>query len=183
MLVCRQKLTAIHDISGAWAGLGSALSSVWRQIGITASWWAVSAVTAYLANISVLHVTSSTLLQFQTFNTSTVTSVPTIRGWPNDWMSINSLDTNWGSITASFPVVSQLPGLVSAGLSNNTVYDTPQTNSMTGNATVNATTISSHCGLLPNITYSVDAGVVNVNSSIGQDVFITMGASYPCTSS
>jgi hypothetical protein len=83
-LVRRQKLTTIHDISGAWAGLGSALSNVWQQIRIPASWWAISAVTVYLTSISVLHVTSSSLLQFQTFNTSTATSVPTIRGWPND---------------------------------------------------------------------------------------------------
>lgn len=178
-LVRRQKLTVIHDISGAWMGLGSALTSVWRQVGIPASWWAISAVTAYLASISVLHVTSSTLLQFQTFNTSTATSVPTIRGWPNDWMSFDPFLTNWGSITASLPVVSQLPGLVSVGLSNNTVYDTPQTNSMTGNATVSATTISSHCGLLPNITYTVDAGMVTVNSSIGQGLLLSMSASYP----
>ncbi|KAG2041022.1 hypothetical protein BDR03DRAFT_77522, partial [Suillus americanus] len=36
-LVRRQKLTAIHDISSAWAGLGSAFSSVWQQIDIPAS--------------------------------------------------------------------------------------------------------------------------------------------------
>lgn len=179
MLVRRQKLTVIHDISGAWMGLGSALTGVWRQVGIPASWWAISAVTAYLASISVLHVTSSTLLQFQTFNTSTATSVPTIRGWPNDWMSFDFSLTNWGSITASFPVVSQLPGLVSVGLSNNTVYDTPQTNSMTGNATVSATTISSHCGLLPNITYTVRGGMITANSSIGQGFLLSMSASYP----
>lgn len=44
---------------------------------------------------------------------------------------------------------------------------------------MNATTISSHCGLLPNITYSVDAGMINVNSSIEQGLFFSVGASYP----
>ncbi|KAG1767374.1 hypothetical protein EV702DRAFT_1282648 [Suillus placidus] len=178
-LVRRLKLTAIHDISGAWAGLGSALSSIWRQIDIPASWWAISAVTVYLASISVLHVTSSTLLQFQTFNTSMATSVSTKLGWPNDSMILNSFDVNWGSITASLPVVNQLPGLVSVGLSNTTVYDTPQTNSMAGHADVNTTTISSRCGFLPDITYSVDAGIVTVNSSIENGTFISMQASYP----
>ncbi|KAG1749615.1 uncharacterized protein EDB91DRAFT_754023 [Suillus paluster] len=97
-LVRRLKLTAIYDISGAWAGLVSALSSVWRQTDIPPSWWMTSAVTVYLASMSVLHVTSSTLLQFQTFNTSIPTSVPTILGWPNDLT--DSISVNWGSITA-----------------------------------------------------------------------------------
>ncbi|KAG2137887.1 uncharacterized protein EDB93DRAFT_1106510 [Suillus bovinus] len=66
-LVCHVKLTAIHDVSGAWAGLGSALSSVWRQTDVPAAWWMTSAVAAYLVSITVLHVTSSTLLQFQPF--------------------------------------------------------------------------------------------------------------------
>ncbi|KAG1733541.1 hypothetical protein EDB19DRAFT_2041213 [Suillus lakei] len=150
-LARRRKLTAIHDISGAWAGLGSALSSVWRQTIIPASWWTTLAVTAYLASISVLHVTSSTLLQFQTFNTTMVTSVPTTLGWLDN-ESYKSR-ANWGSIAASLPVINQLPGLVTAGLSNNTVYDMSQTAYIVGNATVNATTITSRCGLLPNVTY------------------------------
>ncbi|KAJ8583354.1 hypothetical protein M405DRAFT_937272 [Rhizopogon salebrosus TDB-379] len=154
-LVRRVKLTAIHDINGAWLGLGSALSSLWQQIDIPASWWTTSAVAAYFACISVLHVTSSTLLQFQTFNTTTTTSVPTALGWPDD---ISGLWTaNWGAITASLPVVKQLPGLVSAGLSNATIYDTPQIIPTVGNATVNAITITSRCGLIPNVTINQDS--------------------------
>ncbi|KAG1836970.1 hypothetical protein DFJ58DRAFT_157585 [Suillus subalutaceus] len=34
-LVHRLKLTTIHDISSAWAGLGSALSNVWKQTCIS----------------------------------------------------------------------------------------------------------------------------------------------------
>lgn len=179
MLARRQKLTVIHDICGAWAGLGSALSSIWRQIEIPTSWWAISAVTAYLASISVLHITSSSLLQFQTFNTSMATSVPTKRGWPNDWTNININSFDWASIGTSLPVVGKLPGLVSVGLSNNTIYDIPQTNSIAANATVSATTISSSCGLLPNITYSMGGGMISVNSSIAQGLGISTGANYP----
>ncbi|KAG0700866.1 hypothetical protein DFH29DRAFT_1000778 [Suillus ampliporus] len=182
-LVRRLKLTAIHDISGAWAGLGSALSSVWQQIHIPASWRMTSAVTAYLACISVLHVTSSTLLQFQTFNASMTTSVPTTLGWLD--LSVPASDPksgiNWGAMIASLPVVNQLPGLVSTGLSSATVYDIPQTNSIVGYATVNATTITSHCGLLPNISYSVnpDASTIQANSSIGNGNFLILSAQYP----
>ncbi|KAG2127703.1 hypothetical protein DEU56DRAFT_915677 [Suillus clintonianus] len=162
-LVCRLKLTAIHDISSAWAGLGSALSSVWRQSDIPASLWTTAGVTAYLTSMSVLHVTSSTLLQFQPFNASMATSVPTTLGWLYD-LSIYS-DVNWGSITASLPVINQLSGMVTPGLSNTTVYDTLKTSSITGNATVNATTITSHCGLLSNVTYNADASMAYVSFS------------------
>ncbi|KAG2145695.1 hypothetical protein BD769DRAFT_1417277 [Suillus cothurnatus] len=172
-LVRRLKLTAIHDISGAWAGLGSALSSVWRQADIPASWWTTSAVAAYLASITVLHVTSSTLLQFQTFNTSMTTSVPTTLGWLDD-SSYGSF-ANLGFITPSLPVVNHLTGLVSAGLSNTTLYDTLKTNTIAGNATVNATTLTSHCGLIPNVTYSANTSTAIV--PFGPNSFRVLNAS------
>lgn len=195
MLVRRQKLTAMHDISGAWAGIGSALSSVWQQIGIPASWWMTSAVTVYLASISVLHVTSSSLLQLQTFNTIISTSVPITLAWPDNlaYFPANSsyssiYDVNWSAITASLPVLNQLPGVAFTGLSNTTVYDTPQINATSGNAIVNATTITSRCGILPNITYSVDYTqnypVIMAYSSVGGETllqFLIQGV--PCTSS
>ncbi|KAG0701862.1 hypothetical protein DFH29DRAFT_924757, partial [Suillus ampliporus] len=78
------------------------------------------------------------------------TSVPATLGWPND-IPYGS-DANWEFMTSSLPVVNRLPGLVTAGLSNTTLYDTIQTSSVGGNATVNATTITSCCGLLPNVT-------------------------------
>ncbi|KAG2105484.1 uncharacterized protein F5147DRAFT_702585 [Suillus discolor] len=159
-LVRRVKLTAVHDISGAWAGLGSALTSVWRQTDIPASWWTTSAVAAYLASITVLHVTSSTLLQFQTFNASMTTSVPTTLGWLDD--SSYGYLTDLGPITTSLPVVNHLTGLVSAGLSNSTLYDTLKTTVIAGNATVNATTVTSSCGLVPNVTYSANTSTAIV---------------------
>ncbi|KAG1840624.1 hypothetical protein F4604DRAFT_1832186 [Suillus subluteus] len=182
-LVRRLKLTTIHDISSAWAGLGSALSNVWKQIHIPASLWATTAVTTYLVCISVLHVTSSTLLQFQTFNSSMTTNVSTTLGWvdiSDENITFNqSLVENWGAITASLPVISQFPGLVSAGISNNTVYDIPQTSSVVGHATVNATTVTSSCGLLPNVTYSRNDGTATAPYGDGNAVL--MAASTPWT--
>ncbi|KAG2742082.1 hypothetical protein P692DRAFT_201809935 [Suillus brevipes Sb2] len=109
-LIRRLKLTTIHDISSAWAGLGSALSSIWIQTGISASLWATTAVTTYLVCISVLHVTSSTLLQFQTFNSSMSINVSTTLGWVDVTTAFNPVP-----ITASLPAISQFPGLISAG--------------------------------------------------------------------
>ncbi|KAG1869442.1 hypothetical protein DFJ58DRAFT_855811 [Suillus subalutaceus] len=153
-LVRRLKLTAIHDISGAWAGLGSALSSVWRQTDIPASWWTTSAVATYLASITVLHVTSSTLLQFQTFNTSMTTSVPTTLGWLDD--------SSYGSF-ANLGLVTPVPTSCQS-------FDWTA-----GNATVNATTVTSHCGLIPNVTYSANTSAAIV--PFGPDSFRVLNAS------
>ncbi|KAG2110051.1 hypothetical protein BD769DRAFT_1674726 [Suillus cothurnatus] len=171
-LVRRLKLTTIHDISNAWAGLGSALSSVCKQTHKPASLWATIAVTTYLLCISVLHVTSSTLIQFQTFNSSMTTNVSTTLGWVDMTSSENPV-----VITASLPVISRFPGLVPAGISNNIVYDTVQTSSVVGRATVNATTVISSCGLLPNVTYSRDGGVAD--ASLGNGKSVSMVVSSP----
>ncbi|KAG1767899.1 hypothetical protein EV702DRAFT_979800 [Suillus placidus] len=167
-LIRRLKLTAIHDISGAWAGLGSALSSVWKQTGIPASLWATTAVTTYLVCISVLHVTSSTLLQFQTFNSSMTTRVSTTLGWvdASNSSAVGWTVPYWVAITAFLPAISQFPGLVSTGLSSNTVYDTLKTSSVVGHATVNATTIASSCGLLPNVTYSQNNNMASTSTPV-----------------
>lgn len=68
----------------------------------------------------------------------------------------------WDSITPSLPVVNHLTGLASAGLSNTTLYDTLKTNAIAGNATVNTTTISSRCGVIPNVTYSANTSTAIV---------------------
>ncbi|KAG2738518.1 hypothetical protein P692DRAFT_201798383 [Suillus brevipes Sb2] len=173
-LIRRLKLTTIHDVSSAWAGLGSALSSVWKQTSIPASLWATTAVTTYLVCISVLHITSSTLLQFQTFNSSMPTNVSTTLGWVDVTNVFNPVP-----ITALLPAISQFSGLISAGLSGNTVYDTLQTSSVIGHATVNATTITSNCGLIPNVTY-----VQNTTTAMfpfGNGSTVSMSASPPWT--
>ncbi|KAG2105490.1 uncharacterized protein F5147DRAFT_838092 [Suillus discolor] len=176
-LVRRVKLTAVHDISCAWAGLGSALASVWRQTDISASRWTTSAVAAYLASITVLHITSSTLLQFQSwaseFNTNNDLLIPTTLGWPHD-SSYGSF-TNLGPIAASLPVINHFTGLVFAGLSNTTLYDTLTPYNLTngyaiGNVTVNATTVTSSCGLIPNVTYSANTSTAIL--PFGRDSFV-----------
>jgi hypothetical protein len=182
-LTRRLKLTTIHDVSSAWAGLGSALSSIWKQTGISASLWATTVVTTYLVCISVLHVTSSTLLQFQTFNSSMPINVSTTLGWVDVTNVSNPIP-----ITAPLPAISQFPGLISAGLSGNTVYDTLQTSSAVGHATVNATTITSNCGLIPNVTYDPDFEDQNINVTTANFPFgngtstVITSASTPCTS-
>ncbi|KAG2137890.1 uncharacterized protein EDB93DRAFT_755839 [Suillus bovinus] len=172
-LVRRVKLTAIHDISGAWAGLGSALNSVWRQTDTPASWWTTSAVAVYLTSITVLHVTSSTLLQFQTFdlNFGGYDLMATTLGWPDDSSYGNS--TNLGPIASSLPVVNDLTGLASAGLLNITLYDVipgPPLYDTMGFVSVNTTTLTSSCGLIPNVTYSANTSTASFPT--GPDSFV-----------
>ncbi|KAG2110035.1 hypothetical protein BD769DRAFT_1365273 [Suillus cothurnatus] len=170
-LVRRLKLTTIHDISGAWTGLGSALSGVWKQTRTPASLWATTAVTTYLICVSVLHITSSTLLQLQTFNSSITTNVSTMLGWINMTNIQNPV-----ALASSLTAISLFPGLLSTGISNNTVYDTLQT-SPVGHATVNATTITSSCGLLPNVTYYRNNNTAN--TILGNGNSMLMAASFP----
>ncbi|KAG2355726.1 hypothetical protein BDR07DRAFT_1464413 [Suillus spraguei] len=151
-LIRRLKLTAIHDISGAWAGLGSALSSVWRQTDIPAS------CLPCQHNRAARHLFHSlTISNIQYFYDDLgANNIRVARRF------IVRLSTNLGLITPSLPVVNHLTGLVSAGLSNTTLYDTLKTNAIAGNATVNATTVTSRCGLIPNVTYSANTSTAIV---------------------
>ncbi|KAG1836969.1 hypothetical protein DFJ58DRAFT_864015, partial [Suillus subalutaceus] len=88
-------------------------------------------------------------------------------------------ENNSVAITAPLPAISRFPGFLSAGISNNTVYDTLQTSSVVGHATVNATTITSSCGLLPNVTYSRNDNTASV--PLGNGNIMTMTASSPWT--
>jgi hypothetical protein len=103
------------------------------------------------------------------------TQVSTTIGWvdvsnPN----VNWVDINWGAVTASLPAISQFPGIVAPGLSNNTVYDTLQTGSVVGHVSVNATTVTSSCGLLPNITYYPNNNTANAPFGNGNILILTV---------
>lgn len=76
-----QTLTATHDITAAWAGLGSAMVHTWRQKAVPASVIGVLSAFLYLGNILVLHITIPALLSLQSFNSSQPVPVPT-RSFP-----------------------------------------------------------------------------------------------------
>jgi hypothetical protein len=109
------------------------------------------------------------------------TNVSTTLGWvdiSNPY--VPWADINWGTVTASLPAISQFPGIVSPGLSNSTVYDIPQTTSVVGLVTVNATTVTSSCGLIPNVTYYQNNNTAHASFGNGSVLFLTI--SPPCTS-
>ncbi|KAH7925015.1 hypothetical protein BV22DRAFT_1195502 [Leucogyrophana mollusca] len=147
----RQKLTALHDTSGAWTGLGSALFSMWQQTSVAASTWRTSAIVAYLTCISILHITSSSIIQLQTFDNIVSVKVPTAVGWPDPSADLSNM--HWSSISSLVPLIPFYADST-AGVSNDTVYDILSPNDATGNATVNATTVRITCGLIPTANFS-----------------------------
>ncbi|KAH7904351.1 hypothetical protein BJ138DRAFT_931006 [Hygrophoropsis aurantiaca] len=151
----RQKLTSIHDISEAWIGIGAALSGLWDQIRIKTSMRATIAITIYLLSISVLHITSSSIIQLQTFNATITVPVSTTIGWPDEFVDLLAL--NWSSITPLIPVTYQLATLPTAGISNVTVYDLVSRNLGFGEAIINATTISASCDLMNSSVVPLDS--------------------------
>lgn len=61
-----QTLTATHDNTAAWAGLGSAVFYMWHQKAVRASVPGVLSALFYLGSIAILHVTMPNLFLLQT---------------------------------------------------------------------------------------------------------------------
>ncbi|KAH7922495.1 hypothetical protein BV22DRAFT_655249 [Leucogyrophana mollusca] len=174
-LLRHQTLTATHDNSGAWSGLGAALISLWRQIKIPAAVWGVLFVTLYLVCIAVLHVTSSSIMNLEVFNASYQATSQTTLGMPN-LTNIFQATNDWSSTTAVASVVGQLSELSTIGVSNATVFDTLSDTSGVGNTTVNATTFGVDCFALPNTVATMDSDnlTFTVTSTVGDNQLIFM---------
>ncbi|KAH7911315.1 hypothetical protein BJ138DRAFT_936533 [Hygrophoropsis aurantiaca] len=168
MLLTYQPLTATHDAVRAWSGLGTAFDSLWQQRKITSIPFKVLCVTLYLISISALHIASSSIIQFQNFNSTQTISVDTKLAWPdNSWFTIAEYQTYssastsmWNDITSAAPFVSGISGISTAGLDGFTVYDVLVPNDGTGNATVNATTVHVQCGLVAGGLYNTTTNTI-----------------------
>ena len=142
-MVRQQKLTAIHDICGAWSGIGAAINALWQQTKAVSSPVTILVILAYLSCISGLHVVSSSVVQFEAFNN---TVVPSTLAWP--FSSINLTNLDWASVS---PLTGLWPLLPTAkGLTGAMLYDVPVTNDPYTGAVVNTSTIGAECGLLSN---------------------------------
>ena len=162
-MVRKQSLTRVHDISQAWTSFGSALFGLWQQAKVAASLRMMLAITIYYLCISILHVSSTTVMQFEVFSSSKTITVPSTLAWP---ASFDNTTYNWPALSPIVPL-DQLPNLSTNGLLNSTVYDTPLVDSMSMNATVNATTIHVDCGLLSNLSIGLDLDLlVSLNATV-----------------
>ncbi|KAF8547518.1 hypothetical protein OG21DRAFT_909496 [Imleria badia] len=119
-------------------------------------------ITIYFGCISILHISSSALMDFQTLNSTVVNQVPSTLAWPDS--SVTLQDLNWTTIIPLVSVINSLSDLSTNGLFSNTVYDTPSVTPESLYATVNATTIDAQCGLLPNLSYAGNSISFNLPS-------------------
>jgi hypothetical protein len=173
LIAQRHYLTTVHDTANAWTGIGAAVYALLQQQNPPSSIWAMIGVVMYLACVSVIHITSSTTMQFTAFNSTSTISVQTLIAWPNS--SILSYPS-WINAIQTMPPISLTDDLQTNGLLNNTIYDilTISHPSFT-NATVNATSLQASCGLLSNLSYYNSSSSAGLNFSVdglGQGTFI-----------
>ncbi|KAG8218007.1 hypothetical protein J3R82DRAFT_6199 [Butyriboletus roseoflavus] len=77
----------------AWAGLGTALVTLYRQRVVRSSLLSAICVTLYLGGIAILHVTTSTILSLQSFNGTANVSVATALAMPGLADGYGGVDT------------------------------------------------------------------------------------------
>jgi hypothetical protein len=173
ILLQRQALTATHDQSTAWTGLGSALLVVWRQFRIPASVFGTLLISIYLIGISILHISTPSLFHLQIFDQPNATTISTKIGMPviNFDAKYNSLrcpsdlqlttfltsdplygSSYWSDIGSLLPYLGRADSNNTIGVQNATLYDILDDNNGTGTVAVGAKSFSVTCGLIPNST-------------------------------
>ncbi|KAG2337389.1 hypothetical protein BDR05DRAFT_1005092 [Suillus weaverae] len=157
----RQTVTVLHDTVDAWRGLGSALECLWRQSTISASWWSVLSITAYLACVFSLHVVSSSIIQLQTFNATVDIPATKLSYWPSP--DVDMMAIRWQSVSALVPTLGRFSNLQDIGLYGATLYDIIQPTDISGHAIVNASSFGANCGLVRNsmLNYSPEINADN----------------------
>ncbi|KAH7906629.1 hypothetical protein BJ138DRAFT_1220392 [Hygrophoropsis aurantiaca] len=159
----RQSLTSIHDLSGARAGFGLALNCLWEQLHRATSPLTIVAVAIYFLAITIVHVASSSIIQFQTFNGTVRVSAPTTLGWPtisaarsspfdyphdvlpDDLRHFSMYGVDWNTVWSVAPYIDRIPSMTRAGLADGIIYDVFSSQSGTGNASVGGTRIDTDC--------------------------------------
>ncbi|KAJ7164193.1 hypothetical protein C8R46DRAFT_1352016 [Mycena filopes] len=153
-----QPLTAIHDTSAAWTGIGSAILHLWRQTTVPGSALGVITALLYLSNILVLHISSPALFSVVAFNTSNSVPVGTSSHLPvYNWSDFPVGDLVWVEDYvkgALYFLPSVLGNTTSLGLHGGTLYDVLDPHEGVGNVQVNATGFNVTCGYPPSMNMS-----------------------------
>ncbi|KAJ7200829.1 hypothetical protein GGX14DRAFT_659563 [Mycena pura] len=145
-----QTLTATHDSISAWAGLGSALSTLYKQASVPSSIFGTLSIFGYLGCIAMLHITIPTSFSVAAFNTTSPISAST-HGIPSfgDDSSLKFLNTfpaqflEWHNIFFE----SETPGLF-----NSSIYEVLQeVTSSKGEAPVSIVGFNISCGYLQGV--------------------------------
>ncbi|KAJ7790824.1 hypothetical protein B0H14DRAFT_3568457 [Mycena olivaceomarginata] len=156
-----QTLTATHDNSVAWTGIGSASLLLWDRGTVPASIRGVMSPALYLGGILVLHITIPALFSMESFTSSR--SVPVLtRGPPSfnlsglDFSNETYRDSHWLDVLLSvtgplYFLPSVLGSTTTVGVRDGTLHDVPQPSAGQGNVTVNAIGFNLTCGYLKNV--------------------------------
>ncbi|KAJ7214291.1 hypothetical protein C8J57DRAFT_1397298 [Mycena rebaudengoi] len=153
-----QTLTAIHDITSSWSGLGAAIVSCWRQLAIPASVPGTGAVTVYfyLACIAMIHILFPTTIKLQLAEQSA--SAAGTMAYPNVTLVGDDIHYNWMTPNTLLPLLADLPPSQTPGLYNSTLYTVLDNWDGIGDVSVPAVSFNVSCGYLPNAR---TGGVVN----------------------
>ncbi|KAJ3557272.1 hypothetical protein NM688_g1559 [Phlebia brevispora] len=149
-----QTLTAIHDKSSAWLGLGASLQALARQRKLVTDILGVSMITIYLLLIFVIHTTLPGIFGVTTQSITSFATYPTTLA--RQIASETPQDLALGPFTSYHYAILQVYHtltLSTTGLRDNTLYDIiPAVENATGAPVeVNATSFSVSCSLLPDI--------------------------------
>ncbi|KAI6010598.1 hypothetical protein EDC04DRAFT_3145920 [Pisolithus marmoratus] len=150
-LLLRQTLTATHDKSAAWNGLGAALLVFWQKP--KAAVCGVVLIALYLCGIAGVNITSPLLLSLDTFLDTFHVNKHTQYGMQN--LTDFPLEPYWNTATALVRAVGGFTEMPTAGLQDATLYETLADKAAFGNATVNAVTFTAQCHSFPNISTTV----------------------------
>ncbi|KAI0750551.1 hypothetical protein BC629DRAFT_1598872 [Irpex lacteus] len=136
----RQTLTAIHDKTSAWLGLGSSLLAIVDQIKLPSAVFSVAFIGSYLLGIAALHITIPASVSVNTYNATIMTQQTTQLARPL-FYSENPVSFDILNLYNQFPQI---------GLQDNMIYDVlPVVPAAINDAVVNATYFNVDCGALP----------------------------------
>ncbi|KAF7332689.1 hypothetical protein MKEN_00152100 [Mycena kentingensis (nom. inval.)] len=121
----RQALTATHDQTTAWTGLGAAFGILCRQISLPSSVTGALGIFLYLGSLAALHLTIPTMITVQTFNHPTTATIPTAGApiWEREALANNASLQFMQDVSGFFQWKDTLGGNGMVGWANHTLYD------------------------------------------------------------
>ncbi|KAJ7467499.1 hypothetical protein FB451DRAFT_1258708, partial [Mycena latifolia] len=146
-----QTLTAAHDSITSWAGLGSAVATLYNQITVPASVLGTLNIFGYLACISFLHIITPTILSVQTFNGTSPVTVGTYWLPKFDIVNPNATRDFMTVFPSQFlPWIGNLDSSQTLGLFNGSLYEVLDDGDFgNGEAPVSVLGFNITCGYLP----------------------------------
>ncbi|KAF7348043.1 hypothetical protein MSAN_01756700 [Mycena sanguinolenta] len=145
-------LTAIHDTISAWAGLGSALVSLWNQVSVPASVLGTLSIVSYLSCISILHISLPAIISVEAFNATVAVQASTL-GIP-EYANANVINSTRNYMTTFATGFLPFRGVFNdsqmLGVLDGTLYEVlANTTSERATAQVSALGFNISCGYVP----------------------------------